>query len=359
VHNAVVAVRRDHFAGGGAEHVHIAARDAARLRPIRGNVAVRPTSASLVATDGRGRRPPEAIHQRSVVATRAPQDHSGRRSAAGLAPAPGARGPAPRLVNAPRVGRGQAHAAMDHAAPRGGGGTRSDLGRGMPHVLRGGRETPPPPPRAARPGLGGPEAHGSPVPPPPHVAPPSRARGERIQPGRPREGTSPRAARATPPPLPGAVRRGSPDVHTSPVPPRVGHERPEPGSPREGIPPPAPRREVRRPPRPEGTFPHPDPPRMGGRAAPPGEASPRRFSVPPQRAPRERDPGRPQWHAPERRILPGVPPPSARWEGSPRPSRFNGLPPANPRRGPSAQPRLSASPREHPGRRVQPGPDGR
>src|SRR2546426_11840683 len=47
VHNAVIAVNRDHFGRGQVEHVRLAAADVQRLRPIHGHLGVKPTPASL------------------------------------------------------------------------------------------------------------------------------------------------------------------------------------------------------------------------------------------------------------------------------------------------------------------------
>src|SRR5207247_1529867 len=70
VHNAVIAVQRDHFGRGHVEHVRLGAADAQRLRPIHGRLGVKPTPASLVAKEGHAIRPPQAVHARPVVATR-------------------------------------------------------------------------------------------------------------------------------------------------------------------------------------------------------------------------------------------------------------------------------------------------
>ncbi len=110
VNHAVMAVHRDRFGQGRVEHVNLTAADARRLRPVRGPVGVKPSPASLVAGEGRSRRPPESAHARSVVATRPPQDVSHRLQAAGVkAPANGA--PPPRLVQAPHGQPGVRRAA--------------------------------------------------------------------------------------------------------------------------------------------------------------------------------------------------------------------------------------------------------
>jgi hypothetical protein len=101
VNHAVMAVHRDRFGQGRVEHVRLSRQDATRLRPVRGPLAVKPTPASLVAREGRARRPPASAQARQVVATRPPQDPSRRLRAAGVN-APAHAGPPPRLVQAPR-----------------------------------------------------------------------------------------------------------------------------------------------------------------------------------------------------------------------------------------------------------------
>ena len=71
VHNAVIGVHRDRFGQGRVEHIRVT--DVGHLQPIRGHVPVKPTPASLVPREGRGRRPPEAIHARPGCEGRAPQ----------------------------------------------------------------------------------------------------------------------------------------------------------------------------------------------------------------------------------------------------------------------------------------------
>ena len=71
VRNAVVGIDRDRFGRGRFEHVRV---EPQRLRPIHGELGVRPASTSLVPRHERGRRPPERFQQRKVVATRAPVD---------------------------------------------------------------------------------------------------------------------------------------------------------------------------------------------------------------------------------------------------------------------------------------------
>jgi hypothetical protein len=102
--NGVVGIGRDRFGRGRNDFVRLGRNDVNNLQPIRGTLGVRPASSSLVAREGRGRRPPERMRNRTVVGTRAPQDPSRRLQRAGLrAPAPEQRGPQTRLTGRSRV----------------------------------------------------------------------------------------------------------------------------------------------------------------------------------------------------------------------------------------------------------------
>src|SRR5439155_1221899 len=117
VHNAIVGVRRDDFGRGGGKHVRLGPGALRRLTPVRGVPPVRPTPASLVPSRHHGRRPPEAVHARQVVATRPARDHAAPLRAVGLN-APAGATPAPRVVGSPRP-----RAAVEHGAPAGAGPT--------------------------------------------------------------------------------------------------------------------------------------------------------------------------------------------------------------------------------------------
>src|SRR5207249_7012406 len=86
--------------------------------------------------EGRGRRPPEAIHARPVVATRAPRDPAPRLQRAGLNPSSHAATPPPRVVQSPRM-----------HAPAGAPGGRAHGGPQAPERRAGetGAAAPPPP----------------------------------------------------------------------------------------------------------------------------------------------------------------------------------------------------------------------
>jgi uncharacterized protein DUF6600 len=95
VRNAVVAVRPDRFGRGPVGEARIRQVDTRQLQPVRGAVDVRPDRSSFSASSGRGIRPPENVLDRGVVATRAPVTRA-------LPREPEGRGPAPRIVAAPR-----------------------------------------------------------------------------------------------------------------------------------------------------------------------------------------------------------------------------------------------------------------
>ena len=95
VRNAVVAVRPDRFGRGPVGEARIRQVDTRQLQPVRGAVDVRPDRASFAAASGRGIRPPENVLDRGVVATRPPVTRA-------LPREPEGRGPAPRIVAAPR-----------------------------------------------------------------------------------------------------------------------------------------------------------------------------------------------------------------------------------------------------------------
>ncbi|HUP37080.1 MAG TPA: DUF6600 domain-containing protein, partial [Candidatus Limnocylindria bacterium] len=114
VRNAVVAVRPDRFGRGPVGEARIRQVDTRRLEPVRGAVDLRPDRSSFAAAGGRGIRPPERVLERGVVATRAPVTRA-------LPREPEGRGPAPRIVPAPRpteVGESRLERARPARAPR-------------------------------------------------------------------------------------------------------------------------------------------------------------------------------------------------------------------------------------------------
>ena len=164
VHNAVVGLDRDRFRGGGRP---MRLREARDLRPLRGDLGVRPVAHSFVPHDGRGNRPPERLQNRAVVATRAARDPMHRLRAQGIDVASNqAARPNQRIVH-PRGGadrmasRGRALDATPNGFGaengRGGHRFRDDAGRAnvnrfdrnapRANARERGRDFAPPPPR--------------------------------------------------------------------------------------------------------------------------------------------------------------------------------------------------------------------
>ncbi len=130
-HRAVVGIDGDRFGRGRGQHVRVDGDRLRNLRPVRGELGVRPVRESLVPRrDGRGERPPDRFQNRRVVATRAPQDPSRAPRAAGLVPSDSRRRPEPRLVT-PRSARGGSRelrgAGRDVPPARGTGGERQRI----------------------------------------------------------------------------------------------------------------------------------------------------------------------------------------------------------------------------------------
>jgi len=282
VNNAVVGINRDQFGRGRGQYQHLTAAQAQRLQPVHGPLGVKPVAASLVPKPGPARRPPDSIRARPVVATRPPQDPSGRLRAAGLS-VQGLRAPASRIVQ-PRRGA--------QAGPGAGGA-------GRPR----GAVSPPPPPPGQRPGAVGrpggpagmaprrPGAPGAPArttPPPPPGA------------GRARSGAG---GRATPPPPPGAA-----SARSVPRPGRTHAERPAPRRERPAPPPPSSRGGPGGP----GTRQAPSP--SARRSAPP----PTPHEVRPTRAPRAAPPPKAERAPRPPRATPRAP---AGGQGHPRPAQ--------------------------------------
>jgi hypothetical protein len=96
--HGVVAVAHDRFGNGAAERARIAdilhSVGARGFQPIHGALPVRAGPQSLVASAGRGIRPPDRVMDRRVVATRAPRmpavthDPAAMRLASAMNPAP-------------------------------------------------------------------------------------------------------------------------------------------------------------------------------------------------------------------------------------------------------------------------------
>ncbi|HJV58182.1 MAG TPA: DUF6600 domain-containing protein [Methylomirabilota bacterium] len=270
VQNAVVAVRPDRFGRGPVGEARIRQVDTHRLEPVHGRVDLQPDRASFAAASGRGIRPPESVLARPTTATRAPVTRALPQAAEG-------RGPAPRIVPAPRAGEAGAAGARP---PFG----ESRLERARPpqaprfDTSRRPDGTPPAPPAARR--SDGPKAE-------PRAPEPARG---------PQAPTPPDAARAPQGQAPRApeARRG-PEPSRAPAAPAPGRA-PEPTRSRETPGPSARPGAVERP--------AAAPPR----AAPPPQAQPRKLpGEPANRLYPGRAEQRPAPRAPEPRAKPAPP----------------------------------------------------
>jgi hypothetical protein len=102
VHNAVVAVPADRFGHGGVRPVRVENERVRDLTPVRGALEVRPVAASVMPAGGATVKPPAAISERKVVATRAPRDFSPALREQGLGAGREPTAPAaPQIVPAP------------------------------------------------------------------------------------------------------------------------------------------------------------------------------------------------------------------------------------------------------------------
>ncbi len=125
-HRAVIGVDGNRFGRGRLETVRVDADRMRTMRPVRGELGIRPVRESLVPRESRGQQPPARIQSRQVVATRAPQDPSRLPRARGLIrETDAARRPESRIV-----------------VPRGSGMNRLERagGRTAPPPTRGGVE---------------------------------------------------------------------------------------------------------------------------------------------------------------------------------------------------------------------------
>jgi hypothetical protein len=225
VHNAVVAVPADRFAHGRVKPARIDAARVRELTPLRGPLEVKPVAASVMPAGGSAVKPPSVIHQRKVVATRAPRDFTPTLQSQGLGASREEMRPAlPRLVPAPERTKDRASAP---GGPVSGPGSRERARRDEPSSAR--RPAPradrvrdPAPPRPGR----GPEAQA-----PEGTADKVRGPGEKNsraaapparrlqQPPPPPEHDSTTSRPAPPRPHPaqdGAAQRGRPDAKPEP-----------------------------------------------------------------------------------------------------------------------------------------------
>jgi len=160
VNKAVVGVPADRFGHAGIRPIHISQAELAELRPVHGALEAKPVPASLTPATGPAVKPPAAMRDRTVVATRRPPDVAPSLRAHGLSPSETPS--APRLVPAP------------HPSPR-----PEVVDR--PHPPQSGREAKPPAqPRPER-GAERPRPPGQPVP-GPSVGAPGPTRGKVAEP---------------------------------------------------------------------------------------------------------------------------------------------------------------------------------
>jgi hypothetical protein len=125
VHNAVVGVPADRFGQGTVRPTRVDDARVRELTPVRGALEVKPVAASVMPAGGAAVKPPAAIQERKVVATRAPRDFSSALQTQGLAPSRDVKPPAaPQIVPAPRRER-EAPTAATAPVDRPGPGERS------------------------------------------------------------------------------------------------------------------------------------------------------------------------------------------------------------------------------------------
>jgi hypothetical protein len=103
VHNAVVATSADRFGHGAVRTTRVDDVRVRELTPVRGALEVKPVAASVMSGEGAKTKPPAAVQERKVVATRAPRDLSPALQAQGLGAERGpAAAAAPQIVPAPK-----------------------------------------------------------------------------------------------------------------------------------------------------------------------------------------------------------------------------------------------------------------
>ena len=121
VHNAVVAVPGDRFGHGSVRPLRVENERVRELTPVRGALEVRPVAASVMPAGGATVKPPAAISERKVVATRAPRDFSPALREQGLGAGRETAAPtAPQIVPAPTPRREKPPTATTTAVTPGG-----------------------------------------------------------------------------------------------------------------------------------------------------------------------------------------------------------------------------------------------
>jgi hypothetical protein len=142
VHNAVVTVPGDRFGHGTVRPVRLEDARVRELTPVRGALEVKPVAASVMSAERSATQPPAAIHERRVVATRAPHDVAPALKAEGLGASRQVTAPAaPQIVPAPKRETVRATPPAAPGAP--GSPGAADKARRAP----GGQEAAPAPPR--------------------------------------------------------------------------------------------------------------------------------------------------------------------------------------------------------------------
>jgi hypothetical protein len=112
VHDAIVEVDRKHFGRRNGDEAHFVRADARKVKPLYGDLDVKPDHTSVTPETGRTARPPRKDVERPVVATREPRQenppgletHTRRRQNQGSETSGPPVTPAARVVEPPREG---------------------------------------------------------------------------------------------------------------------------------------------------------------------------------------------------------------------------------------------------------------
>jgi hypothetical protein len=108
VHDGVVVVNRNEFGRGAVGHARVASANLSHMSPVPGALPVNSDPARVVGGAARGQRPPQAVLDRRVVATRAAADSPSRGFLRASRREPGAPpNPPAQLVPSPREARSQ------------------------------------------------------------------------------------------------------------------------------------------------------------------------------------------------------------------------------------------------------------
>ena len=229
VRNAVVATDRKQFGRGGAQHTsRLDAQQVQQLKPLRGDLRVRPVAASLTPREARGQRPPDRLRTRQVVTTRPPQDTTRPVRAKGIEVKASEMPPQPRVVQAHRLRN------ADVAHPQAGVRAKKPATVG---------KLPTEPRRQSRPSTAGEPGQREPrrdqaapqQPPQPQV--PRQERAAPQQPSQPRVRQERAAPQQPPPPQAPPLERAAPHQPSQPHAPRQERAAPHDPSQRQAPPP--------------------------------------------------------------------------------------------------------------------------